>query len=85
MTDSTETVIAAGASKAVYGSSAVTVLLGLTVGEWAALIGIGATLATFAANLWFNMRRDQRERELHLHQLRQTTEHKLDDDSIVRF
>ena len=62
---SSETVVAAVSAKAVYGSSAATILLGLTVGEWAALIGIGATLATLAANMWFNVRRDKREQELH--------------------
>ena len=35
---STEAVVATAATKAVYGSSAATIVLGLTVGEWAALI-----------------------------------------------
>jgi 1,4-dihydroxy-2-naphthoate octaprenyltransferase len=60
-----DTLTSAAAAKATYAASAVTVIAGMTVGEWAALIGIGATLATFVANLWFKIRQDIREEREH--------------------
>jgi len=65
ITVAVENGIAETASKAVYASSAATVIANLTIGEWAALIGIGATVATFAANLFFRLRSDRRDQELH--------------------
>ena len=63
-----DAIIAAAAAKASYATGAATVALGLTVGDAAALIGIGATVTTLVANLWFRIRQDDREdRE---HQLR---------------
>jgi hypothetical protein len=61
----TEAGVAALATKASYTTSAATVLAGFTIGEWAALIGIGATLATFAANIYFRVRADRREEREH--------------------
>ncbi len=60
-----DTITSAVAAKATYAASAATVIAGMTVGEWAALIGIGATLATFVANLWFKVRQDIREEREH--------------------
>ena len=61
----TEAGVTALATKASYATSAATVVAGFTIGEWAGLIGIGATLATFAANLYFRWRADQREEREH--------------------
>lgn len=65
VTVAVENAVAETASKAVYVTSAGTVIANLTIGEWAALIGIGATVATFAANLFFRLRADRREQQLH--------------------
>jgi hypothetical protein len=59
-----DTIIAA-AAKASYTTGMATVAVGLTVGEWAALIGIGATVTTLIANLWFRIRKDTREAREH--------------------
>ena len=65
MTEDTAGEIATLATKAVYTTSAVTVIAGYTIGEWAGMIGIGATLATFAANIYFRVKADQREQTEH--------------------
>ena len=65
-----ENAVADTATRAVYATSAGTVVANLTIGEWAALIGIGATLATFAANVYFRARADKREQQLHERRLR---------------
>jgi hypothetical protein len=57
--------VAALATKASYATSAATVIAGFTIGELAGLIGIGATLATFVANIYFRWRADQREEREH--------------------
>ena len=56
-----EAILSAAAAKASYATGATTAVLGLTVGDWAALIGIGATAVTFVANLWFRWRLDRRQ------------------------
>jgi hypothetical protein len=62
-----DAILSAAAAKASYATGATTAVLGLTVGDWAALIGIGATAVTFVANLWFRWRLDRRqERELEM-------------------
>lgn len=40
-----------------YGASAVTVIAGLSVNEWAVLGGLALGVATYVTNLWFNRQR----------------------------
>ena len=67
MTESTTTdaAVAAVTTKLTYTASAATVIAGLTLPEWAAAFGIGATLATLALTVWLKLRIDRREEELH--------------------
>lgn len=60
-----DAIISAVAAKATYATSAATVIAGLTIGDAAALVGIGATVATFVANIWFRLRQDDREDREH--------------------
>lgn len=71
--ETSDAAVAALATKATYATSAATAIAGYTIGEWAALVGIGATLATFAANIYFKFRadnREQREHELRMAELK---------------
>ena len=61
----TDTVLAEVATRAAYTSGAATVVAGVTLGEWAAAIGIVMTVATFLANLFFKFRLDRREQLEH--------------------
>lgn len=68
---------AAIASKTTYVAGTVTAVAGFTLGEVAALVGIGSTLTTLAATLFFKIRADRRaqlEHELRLAELKRPKE-----------
>lgn len=48
-----------------YGGAGVSVISGLTLTEWGIIVGIVTALLTFGANMVYQYRKDQRERELH--------------------
>lgn len=84
MQDTTDAAVAALTTKVAYTVGAATALAGLTIGEWAGLVGIGATLATFVANLYFRFRADKRaqtEHELRLKNV-STLSEKVDNQHI---
>lgn len=52
-------------SGASYAGAAVSVASGLTLTEWGIVVGIVTALLTFAANLFYQYRKDRREQRLH--------------------
>jgi hypothetical protein len=48
-----------------YAGGSVSVLSALTLTDWGILIGIATAIGTFALNLYYQHRRDQRGQELH--------------------
>lgn len=84
MKDTTDAAVAALATKASYATGTATAVAGFTIGEWAGLVGIGAALATFVANLYFRIRADRRaqaEHELRLKNV-STASEKVDNQHI---
>ncbi len=60
-------------SAASYGGAAFSVFSGLTMTDWGVFVGIVTAIATLAANLIYQWRRDRREKiahELHIARLR---------------
>jgi Tfp pilus assembly protein FimT len=48
-----------------YAGAGVSVASGLTLTEWGIVVGIVTALLTFAANLFYQYRKDRREQRLH--------------------
>lgn len=42
-----------------YSTSTVTILVGFTLNEWAAVVGIIGVVATYATNLYFKIRKSK--------------------------
>ena len=53
------------ATASTYGGGAGAVVSGLTLNEAGVIVGIVVAVAGLAAQLYFGIRRDRRERELH--------------------
>jgi uncharacterized membrane protein (DUF485 family) len=52
-------------STASYAGATVSVVSGLTLTEWGIIIGIATALATFAANMIYQHRKDKRDQRLY--------------------
>lgn len=60
MTDKADT----AAATVSYAGAGASILAGLTLTEWGVIVGIVTALATLAANLIYQFRRDRREQRL---------------------
>jgi hypothetical protein len=69
--------VVANATKYIsYGTSTGTTIVGLSMSEFAAVIGVILAVATYLTSLYFQLKKEKRDNDLHILKLKQLAEGK---------
>ena len=69
--------VVANATKYIsYGPSTGTTIVGLSMSEFAAVIGVILAVATYLTSLYFQLKKEKRDNDLHILKLKQLADRK---------